>query len=253
MTRIVTVISGKGGVGKTTTVTNLGMSLMKQGLNVIIIDANVTTPNLSLHLGIPFYPVTLHDVLKGDADPNQAIYEHPSGLRIIPASLRTEELAETNIGKLNRVLFNLLGKSDIIIIDAAAGLGKEALAAVNVADELIIVTNPELPAVTDALKTVKVAEQFGTKILGVVLNRYRGLKHEMVIEDIQHMLEVPILSIIPEDIAVPRSIASKIPVVHFSPTSKSARAFNKLAANISGTEFVEKQGNIIERLFGWMI
>jgi len=157
MTRVICVISGKGGVGKTTTVTNLGLALMRQKQNVIIVDANVTTPNLSLHLGIPFYPVTLHDVLKG-ANPRDAIYEHESGLKIIPASLKTDDLAESRVEHLHRVMLNLLGMADIIIIDAAAGLGKEALSAINVADEIIVVTNPEMPAVTDALKTIKVAE-----------------------------------------------------------------------------------------------
>lgn len=252
MARVITVISGKGGVGKTTTVTNLGLALMKQNRKVIIVDANVTTPNLSLHLGIPFYPVTLHDVLKGGADPIQAIYEHESGLKIIPASLKTDDMAESRIENLHSIMFNLLGRADIIIIDAAAGLGKEALSAINVADELIIVTNPELPAVTDALKTVKIAEQFGTPILGIVVNRYRALKHEMNREDIQQMLERPIISTIPEDIAIPRSIASRIPVVKHSPSSKSAREFRRLASRITGSEFTEKEGNWFERVFGWM-
>ncbi len=253
MTRVITVISGKGGVGKTTTVTNLGLALMKMDKRVIILDANVTTPNLSLHLGIPFYPITLHDVLRGDADSSQAIYEHPSGLKIVPASLKTDDLVETNIEKLNRVMLNLLGRADIIIIDAAAGLGKEALSAVNVADEIIVVTNPELPAVTDALKTINVAKQLGTGVLGVVVNRYRGLKHELRIPDIESMLEAPIISVVPEDIAVPRSIAEKIPVVKHRPTSRSAREFKKLAAKITGSDYMEKQGSLVERLFGWMI
>ncbi len=253
MTRVITVISGKGGVGKTTTVTNLGMALMKQNNNVIILDANVTTPNLSLHLGIPFYPVTIHDVLKGRADPMEAVYQHPSGLKIIPASLKTDELAETNVENLHRVMLNLLGRADIIIIDAAAGLGKEALSAINVADEIIVVTNPELPAVTDALKTIRIADQFGTPVLGVVINRYKGLKHEMNIEDIRSMLETNIISVVPEDIAVPRSITEKTPVVKHRPTSKSARKFKELAAKVTGSDFVEKQGNWFERLFGWMV
>jgi len=247
------VISGKGGVGKTTTVTNLGLALMKQGENVIIVDANVTTPNLSLHLGIPFYPITIHDVLRGDADPVEAIYTHPTGLKIIPASLKTDDLAETNVEKLYQVMLNLLGRADIIIIDAAAGLGKEALSAIHVADEIIVVTNPELPAVTDALKTVKIAEQFGTPVLGVVLNRYKGLKHEMLVPDVITMLETEIISIIPEDIAVPRSIANKTPVVNHRPTSKSSREFRKLAARVTGSDFIEKEGNWFERLFGWMV
>lgn len=253
MTRVITVISGKGGVGKTTTVTNLGMSLMKQGHNVIILDANVTTPNLSLHLGIPFYPVTIHDVLRGEADPSEAIYYHESGLKIIPASLKADDLAENGIERLHQIMLNLLGRADIIIIDAAAGLGKEALSAINVADEIVVVTNPELPAVTDALKTIKIAEQFGTPVLGVVVNRYKGVKHEMKIDSIRAMLEREILSIVPEDIAVPRSISEKTPVVKHRPTSRSSREFRKLAARISGSEFVEKEGTLMERLFGWMM
>ena len=253
MTRVITVISGKGGVGKTTTVTNLGLALMKQKQNVIILDANVTTPNLSLHLGIPFYPVTIHDVLRGEADPTQAIYEHDSGLKIIPASLRTDDVVEHKVEKLYTVMLNLLGRADIIIVDAAAGLGKEALSAINVADEIIIVTNPELPAATDALKTVKIAEQFGTPVLGVVVNRYKGLKHELSLEEIRSMLETEIISVVPEDIAVPRSIANKTPVVSHRPTSKASREFKKLAARVTGEDFIEKQESWFERVFGWMV
>lgn len=82
MTRIISVLSGKGGVGKTTLVSNLGASLVKRGKNVIIIDGNVTAPNLSLHLGIPFYPITLHDVLKNKVPIESAIFHHESGLKL---------------------------------------------------------------------------------------------------------------------------------------------------------------------------
>ncbi|MBS3051549.1 MAG: P-loop NTPase, partial [Candidatus Aenigmarchaeota archaeon] len=68
MTRIIAVVSGKGGVGKTTMVANIGTALSKLGKNVIILDANLTTPSLGMHLGVPLYPVTLHDVLKGRAN-----------------------------------------------------------------------------------------------------------------------------------------------------------------------------------------
>ena len=87
MTRIIAVAGCKGGVGKTTMSANLGAALAALDRDTIIIDANLTTPNLGLHLGIPLYPVTLHDVLKGKNNIKDAIYEHESGAKIIPAGI----------------------------------------------------------------------------------------------------------------------------------------------------------------------
>jgi septum site-determining protein MinD len=253
MTRIISVLSGKGGVGKTTLVSNLGASLVKRGKNVIILDGNVTTPNLSLHLGIPFYPVTLHDVLNKKAPIEAAIYNHESGLRIIPASLSYEAVKDIDMDKFQATLLKLLGKADIVIVDAAAGLGREALAAINVADDLIVVTNPELPAVTDALRTIKIAEEKGTKVLGVVVNRIRGLRHELSLNEIKSILEVPIIAAVPEDLAVPRSIAKRLPVVHHKPKSKASLEFQRLAAKIVGEPWIAiKKKGWMERLFFWL-
>jgi len=253
MTRIISVLSGKGGVGKTTLVSNLGASLVKRGKNVIILDGNMTTPNLSLHLGIPFYPVTLHDVLNKKAPIEAAIYHHESGLRIIPASLSYEAVKDIDMEKFQATLLKLLGKADIVIVDAAAGLGREALAAMNVADDLIVVTNPELPAVTDALRTIKIAEEKGTKVLGVVVNRIRGLRHELSLNEIKSILEVPIIAAVPEDLAVPRSIAKRLPVVHHKPKSKASLEFQRLAAKIVGEPWIAiKKKGWMERLFFWL-
>ena len=253
MAKIISIVSGKGGVGKTTTVSNLGVALADHGRNVIILDANVTTPNLSLHLGIPFYPITLHDVLKKKIPIESALYDHPSGIKIVPASLSSDAMKGVNMEKLEGVLWSLLGKADIIIIDSAAGLGKEAQTAIEVADELLIVTNPDLPAVTDALKAVKLAEDNGTKILGVVVNRVREQSHELSLEEISSMLEVPIIAVVPEDVYVPRSISKKIPLVHYKPSSDAAKEFKKLAKKIMGesTE-VKRRKNWVKRLFFWI-
>jgi len=254
MTRVITVISGKGGVGKTTTTANLGTALVHKGHSVIVLDANITTPNLSLHLGIPLYPITLHDVLKKRADMREAVYTHSSGLKVIPASLSINSMKGVKMSKLHTAIINLLGASDFILIDAAAGLGNEAQAAIDVADEVIIVTNPEITALTDALKTVKIAEGVGTKVLGAVVNRRRGHNHEYTVPQIEDMLETEVLSTIPEDLAVPRSIANKMPVVHYSPRSKSSRQFKNLASIITGERWVEpaRSKKWYEKLFSWM-
>ena len=159
MTRIVVCASGKGGVGKTTLVANLGLALAKLGKDVTVVDANLTTPNLGLHLGVPLYPTTLHDVVKGRAHIRDAIYEHESGLKIIPAGISIKDLKGADPKEIPNAFLGLLGTSDIVLVDASAGLGREALSALEAADELLLITNPDISSVTDALKTAKLAEQ----------------------------------------------------------------------------------------------
>src|SRR3989344_7937334 len=124
MTRLICVCSGKGGVGKTFLTANLGVALAEFGKDVAIVDANLTTPNLGLHMGIPLYPVTLHDVLKGNAKISDAIYEHESGLKIIPAGLSLKDLRGVDARDLSNAVIDLLGTIDIVILDASAGLGR---------------------------------------------------------------------------------------------------------------------------------
>src|SRR3989344_2697570 len=146
MTKVITITSGKGGVGKTTTAINLAAALNAFGKEVIIVDANLTTPNVGLHFGAPIVPVNLNHVLLGKAKIADAIYEHESGTKIIPSSLSVKELRNINHSKLKDIGKKLKRLADIIIYDSAAGLGEEAIAAMEAADELIIVTNPEIPA-----------------------------------------------------------------------------------------------------------
>ena len=103
MAKIYAIISGKGGVGKTTTAINLGTSLNKLGEDVIIVDANLTTPNVGIHLGAPIVPTTLNQVLNNKAKIEDAIYEHESGTKIMPASLSLKEASRIKYNKLSDV------------------------------------------------------------------------------------------------------------------------------------------------------
>src|SRR3989344_1403655 len=176
MTRVYAIISGKGGVGKTTSTINLGVSLNQLGEQVIIVDGNLTTSNIGIHLGAPIVPITLNHVLSGQAKIEDAIYEHESGTKIIPASLSLKETTDIDYNKLSEISKKLKKITDHVLIDAAAGLGEEAKATIAAADEIIIITNPEMSAVTDALKTIKLAEEMNKIIKGVIINRYRGGK-----------------------------------------------------------------------------
>ena len=241
MAKLITITSGKGGVGKTTTAINLGAALNAFGKDVIILDANLTTPNVGLHLGAPIVPVSLNHVLLGKAKIVDAIYEHESGVKIIPAGLSLRDLRGTDSRDLPNAMLDLLGVNDIVILDAAAGLGKEALAAMESADEVLIVTTPELPAVTDALKAIKLGEQLGAKIAGVVVNKVSGKSHEMKIHEVEEMLGKDVIAVIPEDRKVHESVAKRTPVVMYAPNSKASKAINKLAANLVGHQYKEKK------------
>src|SRR3990167_6753582 len=124
MPKIITITSGKGGVGKTTTAINLGVALNYFGKEVVIVDANLTTPNVGLHLGAPIVPVNLNHVLLGKAKVSDSIYEHQSGTKIIPSSLSVKELKRLNHDKLKEVGRKLKKMADFVIFDSAAGLGE---------------------------------------------------------------------------------------------------------------------------------
>lgn len=248
MSKLITVTSGKGGVGKTTTSINLAAALNSFGKEVVVVDANLTTPNIGLHLGAPIVPVSLNHVLSGKAKIGEAIYEHESGTKIIPSSLSINELKRINHFKLKEVGRKLRRMSDFVIYDSAAGLGEEAIAAIDSADEIIIVTNPEIPAVTDALKTFKLIEQMGKEVKGVIVTKAYASKYEMPIQNIEEMLELPILGVIPEDDKVRASLSMKDAVIHTHPNSKAAREYMKIAAKLAGVKYKEK--GFFARLFG---
>ena len=249
MSKLITITSGKGGVGKTTSAINLAAALNYFGKDVVILDANLTTPNVGLHFGVSIVPVNLNHVLSGKASIVDAIYEHESGTKVIPSSLSVKDLGNINSSKLKDVGKKLKKMADYIIYDSAAGLGEEAIAAMEPSDELIIVTNPEIPAVTDALKTSKVIEQMGKKIRGVIVTRVRGSKYEMPIENIEEMLELPIIGVIPEDSNMQEALVLKDALIHTHPNSKAARAYKKIAASIAGIKYREK--GFFGRIFDW--
>jgi septum site-determining protein MinD len=250
VTRIITFVSGKGGAGKTTLTAGVGTALAKMGKNVVVLDANITTPNLGFHLGMPLTPVTLHDVLKGTARIRDAVYEHDTGLKVVPAGISLRDMKGIDPKQLPNALLDLLGTADIIILDAAAGLGREALASIEAADEIVLITNPDITSVTDALKAAKLAQQMGTRISGIVINRATKKRHEMNTRDIVAMLgEHPILSTVPEDVNVRRALAKRMPVVQTDPNSPASREIKKLAAWIAGESYYSKSP-WYRRIFG---
>jgi len=239
MSKLIVITSGKGGVGKTTTAVNIGAAMRYFNEDVLVIDGNLTTPNIGLHLGAPEVPINLNHVLLKKAEPIEAVYEHESGLKIIPSSLSIKELKnlENNTKNLKNFKNDFKKLSENVIVDCAAGLGIEANSAMSLADEVIIVTNPEMPAITDALKTIKFAEQMKKPVRGVIVTRVKKNKTEMTPETVKEMLEVPILGMVPEDVCIQDSLSKKDAVINTHPKSKSARAYKEIAAKLLNIEY----------------
>lgn len=252
MGRIIAFVSGKGGVGKTTVVSNTGLILNRLGKNTVVVDGNVTTPNLSMHLGIPLYPITLHDVLKGDVSVKEATYIHPTGLKIIPGGIGIEDLDGMNLDLLPESLFTLAEDSDFVLVDGAAGLGKEALKSMEIADDIVVITNPDLPSVTEALKVKKLAENFNTNVMGVVVNRINKRKIELTDDEIKSIIELPILGKIPEDPSIPQSIHKKIPIVNHRSGSPASVALKRFGTNLVGEEPITESIGIFQRIANWL-
>jgi septum site-determining protein MinD len=251
MGKIISIISGKGGVGKTTTTINLGAALNQLNKEVIIVDVNLNTPNIGIHLGAPMVPITFNHVLNGKADIEDVIYEHHSGTKIVPSSLSVKEITDFNSKRIPSAARELSERSDYVLLDSAAGFSEEAIATIEAGDEIIIVTNPEMPSVTDALKAIKVAQEMGKQIKGVIVTRYRGKSYELPLSSIKAMLEVPIIGIIPEDDAVKESLNMRDAVVHTHPKSKVSKKYKEIARKISGQIQKEKKGfkKLLSKLF----
>lgn len=251
MTRIITVSSGKGGVGKTTLVANLSSALADYKKSVIALDANLANSNLGLHLGMHLYPKTVHDVLEGKARLKDAIYSHKNGFKVVPADISFRKTKNVKSHHYLDMLYKVLEKHDFVIIDSPPGMGPDSVAAIAAADELITITNPELPAITDALKLTMIANEHATHNLGVVVNRVKKESHEVPLEHVEKMLDLPVIGYIPEDKEVRKAIALKEPVITYNPKSPASQHIKSIAAKLIGEEHKPKIPLGL-RLFGWL-
>ncbi len=244
--KIIGVVSGKGGVGKTTTVANLGAALFSElNRRVLLVDGNFSTPDLGLHLGIYSFSNTLEDVLRKKIPAAEAIYSNNSGINVMSTSLSTDKPKRPpSTVNLKKVLQGLK-KYEWILVDSAPGIGKDTISILKVCDEVLVVTNPELPAINNTLKMIKTAETIGVPVKGVILNKVRGRGYEPSISEIDAVCNAPVIASIPDDVEVIRSISDMNPVVLNAPNSPAAIEFKKLAAHLVGKEYkVELWGRV---------
>lgn len=246
---IIAITSGKGGVGKTFVAANLAAALAKSGRKVLLLDADLGLANLdvvfNMHPGL-----TLHDVLTGNANIDDAIIEVPGGISVLPAASGLVEYSRLTGGvqeELRRVIDDLAQRYEFILLDTGAGISDLVLYSASLAREVMVVATPEPTSITDAYATIKVLTMMQQRSLfhlvlnqvktagegarcvaqlqGVV-NRYLELKTAAAIK-LNHAGDIPF------DESVPDALRKRKLLMRAYPGSQAAMAIGKIAAAIS--------------------
>ncbi len=250
--KVITITSGKGGVGKTTATANLGAFLSELGKKVILVDGDIGLRNLDLVLGLENRVVyTLVDVLQGSCKLKQALVKDKrfKNLYLLPAAQNKDKDA-VDSEAFNDLVIKMKPMADFIIIDSPAGIERGFRNAISPADEVLIVTVPEVSAIRDADRIVGLLEANAKEKYSLIINRIRPKmvnKGEMLgVEDIREILSIPIIGIVPEDENIIVSTNRGNPVI-FSKGSKAGEAFRNIARRILGEnvpflDLEEKQG-----------
>ena len=134
----------------------------------------------------------------------------------------------------------IVKRCDYLLIDAPAGISKDGVVPLAVADEVILVVNPELSSIVDALKTKILTEVVGGQVLGSIINRVDQEKVDVITKKMEKVLGVKVIGVIPEDPNVRRSAAAKTPIVVKYPASPATIAFKRIAADLVGVAYKEE-------------
>lgn len=254
MGRVIVVTSGKGGVGKTTTTANLGMALAQRNRKVAVVDADFGLRNLDLLLGLENRVVyTAVDVLAGQCRLEQALVKDKrrSNLVLLPAAQnRTKD--SVNPAQMRQLIAAIARVYDYVLVDSPAGIEMGFQNAISAAQEALIVTTPEIAAVRDADRVIGLLEANNIKRVSLIINRIRPKMVEvndmMSVEDVQEILAVPLIGVVPDDEKVIVSTNKGEPLVLSGNPTLAGNAFENIASRLEGEKVPFLDLNVKEGL-----
>ncbi|WP_256288850.1 cell division ATPase MinD [Halobellus inordinatus] len=234
MGRVYAVVSAKGGVGKTTTAANLAATLAAAGSSVAIVDGDLGMANLAGAVGVTVGDVTLHDVLAGDADVDDAIHEGPHGMAVVPGSADLDAFSRADPEEMQSVLEVLADRYEYVVLDTGAGLSNDTVVPLTHVDEALLVSTPTRDALGDTDKTRQVADRLGIPVAGTALTRADPV--EVDAELVAELLDADVIETIPDAAAVRQASDAGEPLTTFAPGSTAAAAYRSLASSLTGED-----------------
>ena len=249
--RIVTISSGKGGVGKTNLAINLGIAFSEVGKKVVVMDADLGLANVNVILGI-IPKFNLYHVIKKQKSMRDIIVDTQYGIQIVAGASGFSQLADLNEDDRAAFVESLkaLAYADYIIIDTGAGVSPNVLSFLRAADEAIIVTTPEPTAITDAYGIIKsISTEVNGPGIKLVVNRVRSVLEgkkvaDRVISIAGQFLNIKVVSLgfVFEDAVVQRAVVKQDPFLRSAPTSKASQSIRHLMSRLANIEYQDGGG-----------
>ncbi len=227
---IITTLSNRGGVGKSTISGNLAIALSQLGKKTLVVEGDLGATSLHMVLGVNPVLENFRDILEGKAKVDEAIIKETyQNLSILPNKMKLKDLYEADLFKFIEVIKGLDDSYDFIIVDGPAGIGKSALVTMKLADEIIIVTSPNPPSITAALKLKKVAEALNLKIRGLIVNKVSPTMGKGILKQIELYFEVPILGVLLSDDKAEECFRRKRPILVEYPNNVISKEIVRIA------------------------
>ncbi len=237
--RVISVASGKGGVGKTNIVVNLALALQNLNRDVLILDADMGMANIDVVMGItPKYH--LGHVLENKCNLEDALVSGPSGLDVLPGASGVDDFTGINFGEVKRLLelsSAIEASYDFIMLDIGAGVHQGVVNFIRAADEILVVLTPEPTAVMDAYSLIKILAGYDVSSqLNLIVNQVESRSEGEDVSGrmknaINDYLEINVekTALIPYDDVLRKSVREQEPLMQLYPNSKAGRAFSQIA------------------------
>ncbi|PZD93342.1 cobyrinic acid a,c-diamide synthase [Paenibacillus sambharensis] len=261
-TRILTVTSGKGGVGKSNFSLNFALSMQKLGKRVLVFDADIGMANIDVLMGCST-PYNLYHLLKRDKTIWDIIHEGPLGLHFIAGGSGFKDLLDLSDEELDYFgdqIGKLHGHYDFILFDTGAGLSRETVKFIVAAQETIVVTTPEPTSITDAYALIKMVKSMNHQVdFKLIVNRavdnregkQTADKIGLVARQFLQM-DIPVLGVVMDDPSVTKAVKKQVPFTLAFPSGSASRGVEDIARRFLAAETVTRGGGIkgfIHRMF----
>ena len=236
--RVIGIFSAKGGVGKTTSTLLLGMALSKIGKDVLVVDGNISSPNIANWLGIS-PDKHFHGAVNNEYPILEAVFPHETGLLVIPGSSGINYLTTLDLFSIEPIIQRLKDYSEIILIDTPPGRGEEVAAIARGVDEAIIIVNPEEISIDNGLMIKELLKKLNRKILGVIVVENKKYPRKIDKKKIAEKIGERIIGYIPFNKDILKAAMNTNPVMLSKP-KKIWNAYLEVAARILGPTELER-------------